>query len=271
MTLCGTWGFMAPEIAAAQGYTSPRCDLWAVGVLLFECVSGCTPFRFADPQGALYDPQKAFSQAAWVKPPWNFGHAVFEKVSDDCKDLISKLLAYEPRQRLSASQALKHRWLAGDDKTRLSLSAKILSDTLQRLEPGSPSLRLRESRRASSTRGSVVSLVSAARPTVPVRRSSVPVESERNSIHRGSWANLGNGGPTAAKPESAPGTPMTSPRRDKRASWSPGFSGQAGTQVLNIMTIVAKEFSDAAKSAPGSPNSPRKASVMKATKPAAAC
>jgi len=84
MTTCGTFGFMAPEIAAAQGYTSPKCDLWAVGVLLYECVSGRSPFRFAQSDSPLFDAKKAFSPETWSRPPWDFGHVTFEKLHPAC-------------------------------------------------------------------------------------------------------------------------------------------------------------------------------------------
>jgi Tfp pilus assembly protein PilF/tRNA A-37 threonylcarbamoyl transferase component Bud32 len=43
-TVLGTVAYMAPE-QAAGGPTDPRSDLWAVGVLLFELLSGRWPFR----------------------------------------------------------------------------------------------------------------------------------------------------------------------------------------------------------------------------------
>jgi len=41
--ICGTPGFIAPECLEGAGY-SPKSDLFALGVLLYECLAGAHPF-----------------------------------------------------------------------------------------------------------------------------------------------------------------------------------------------------------------------------------
>ena len=38
---------MAPEIVNKTEYCGPPADVWALGVLLFTCISGCFPYRGA--------------------------------------------------------------------------------------------------------------------------------------------------------------------------------------------------------------------------------
>ena len=35
----------------------------------------------------------------------------WETISDDAKDLVRRLLTYDPRDRISAQEALKHKWI----------------------------------------------------------------------------------------------------------------------------------------------------------------
>jgi serine/threonine-protein kinase len=49
----GTPAYMAPEQATAAP-VSPRTDVWAMGVLLFRCLSGKLPFDAADATGMLF-------------------------------------------------------------------------------------------------------------------------------------------------------------------------------------------------------------------------
>lgn len=41
---------------------------------------------------------------------YHFNHKEFRTVSDECKDLIKKLLVGDPKKRLSAGEALNHPW-----------------------------------------------------------------------------------------------------------------------------------------------------------------
>ncbi len=90
----GTAGYIAPEVLTRQPY-SPSIDMWAVGVILYEMVAGYPPFR---PPTRCLTHKLEFPDRGWLG------------VSEACKDLCSRLLVVDPKQRMRAQQALGHAW-----------------------------------------------------------------------------------------------------------------------------------------------------------------
>ena len=85
----GTPECMAPETVLGTEYDE-RIDFWQFGILLYEMLNGYTPFE---------DPDRNFHRV--------FSNIVNEDVvypihmSEEAKDLISKLLEKDPNDRLT--------------------------------------------------------------------------------------------------------------------------------------------------------------------------
>ena len=104
-TYCGTPHYFAPEMFKLQkqqvdGY-GKAVDVWSLGVILYIIVSGKPPF----------DDENLGEQV--INGIFEFDGPEFECVSDDAKDLISRLMTVDPKLRLTCDEALRHVWLAG--------------------------------------------------------------------------------------------------------------------------------------------------------------
>jgi len=104
-TRCGTRGYQAPELIKGETYTK-SCDIFSCGVVLFILIVGHPPFERAWRVDKWYRPMCDLNPGAF----WR-GHKRV-KVAPDCKDLLSGMLAYRAKNRLTLDEVLNHKWVA---------------------------------------------------------------------------------------------------------------------------------------------------------------
>jgi serine/threonine-protein kinase len=94
--IVGTPEYMAPEQACGQP-VSPRTDLYAVGIILFEMLTGRLPFRGDSPMHVAI-------QQVQAQPP--SPDSLVEGLPPELNALVLRLLAKEPEQRPASAEAV---------------------------------------------------------------------------------------------------------------------------------------------------------------------
>ncbi|KAK2629869.1 hypothetical protein QTJ16_000689 [Diplocarpon rosae] len=97
-TLCGSPLYMAPEILRYEKY-GPEADLWSVGTVLFEMMTGRPPFRATNHVELLRKIEQGEDHIRFPKEG---------SISPPMKDIIKALLKRTPVARLSFESFFRH-------------------------------------------------------------------------------------------------------------------------------------------------------------------
>ena len=89
---CGTEGLRTPQQVKKKGFHGNDADMWGVAQTIYFCLQGNYAF-------------KSDSEVLSKKLEFKVG------VSEECKDLLRRMMSYETRDRLSQSEIIKHPWL----------------------------------------------------------------------------------------------------------------------------------------------------------------
>ena len=93
-TVCGTPIYLAPEIINNTGHDE-KIDIWCIGVLMFELMTGQPPWKGDDITTLKYNIRRL--KINWPKT-----------MDPDARDLITKILRYIPEERISLRGMLMH-------------------------------------------------------------------------------------------------------------------------------------------------------------------
>ncbi|GAC97394.1 MAP kinase [Pseudozyma hubeiensis SY62] len=122
--------YRAPEVMLCfrEGY-GPEMDMWSVGCILAELIAGAPIFGGKDyvdqiarinnvlgsPSEAVLDKIGSERAKTYIKSLPNMPAVPLEKLypnaNPEALDLVAKLLTWDPDQRLTAEEALRHPWL----------------------------------------------------------------------------------------------------------------------------------------------------------------
>lgn len=97
-TITGSYAYGAPELVRGDHYNGKKADVWSLGIILYAMVVGKLPYG---DKGRL---KKMLKDR--MKPP-----AYPLTLSSQCCDLLSGLLCFDPRNRLSLDEVMCHSWM----------------------------------------------------------------------------------------------------------------------------------------------------------------
>ena len=112
---------MAPEVL--DGNYDERADLWSIGVILYVMLSGRPPF-----DGSTEDEILAKVKIG----KFEFREEYWADKSSDVQDLIKRLIEVDPEKRISAKDAINHKWIK--TKIKQKFDKKLINTCLDELK-----------------------------------------------------------------------------------------------------------------------------------------
>jgi serine/threonine protein kinase len=106
---CGTPGYVAPEVINIKDMKtkySPICDIYSLGLIFHILLFGKSAFP-----GTTYNEVLAQNRAANI----DLSGEEYKKWGEDAYDLLVKMLKKKPTERITADEALNHKYFTGMD------------------------------------------------------------------------------------------------------------------------------------------------------------
>ncbi|KAF5472793.1 hypothetical protein F2P56_009481 [Juglans regia] len=115
--LVGSAYYVAPEVLR-RSY-GKEIDIWSAGVILYILLSGVPPF-WAETEKGIFN--------AILQGELDFESQPWPLISESAKDLVRKMLAQDPKKRITSGQVLEHPWIReGGDASDKPIDSAVLS------------------------------------------------------------------------------------------------------------------------------------------------
>eukprot|EP00913_Durusdinium_trenchii_P024859 g23333.t1 len=118
----GTPAYMAPEICLRAGKYGAKSDVWSIGVMAYELLTGCLPFGDASDYAGgfreLFEITKQYRDldSFWQLMPqehWRDAQKIWSLICTmRARQFVSSLVLRDPNERPSAAEALQSSWLS---------------------------------------------------------------------------------------------------------------------------------------------------------------
>jgi len=104
----GTYLYVAPEVIADGNYNGKRADIWSCGVMLYAMLAGQYPFERPEDKAKGVTEQQKLQNVMKRILAVDYKFPKHLKVSDDCRDLMDKVLMRDPNKRLTLQGIQAH-------------------------------------------------------------------------------------------------------------------------------------------------------------------
>ncbi|XP_018930156.1 serine/threonine-protein kinase ULK1-like isoform X1 [Cyprinus carpio] len=125
-TLCGSPMYMAPEVIMSQNYDA-KADLWSVGTIIYQCLTGKAPFQASTPQELrqFYERNRSLSPS------------IPRETSSHLRNLLLGLLQRNHGERMDFDEFFHHPFL--ESSTSMKKSSPVPMPTYPSSASGSSS------------------------------------------------------------------------------------------------------------------------------------
>ncbi|XP_048766080.2 uncharacterized protein LOC125673513 [Ostrea edulis] len=100
--MCGSPAYVAPEILIRQTFTI-SADIWSLGICLCYLVTGSHPFHMNSVSNDHHSNLYFKILQGSILPSF---------LSEECRDLIKRMLSVDPVNRITTEEILAHTWLS---------------------------------------------------------------------------------------------------------------------------------------------------------------
>ncbi|XP_019949114.1 serine/threonine-protein kinase ULK1a isoform X1 [Paralichthys olivaceus] len=127
-TLCGSPMYMAPEVIMSQNYDA-KADLWSIGTIVFQCLTGKAPFHASTPQEL-----RLFYETNRTLLP-----GIPKETSRHLRHLLLGLLKRNHKERISFDEFFHHPFLETSSSSKKCSPAPMFSYPISGLGSSSSS------------------------------------------------------------------------------------------------------------------------------------
>jgi eukaryotic-like serine/threonine-protein kinase len=233
--LVGSPAYMSPEQARASKEIDPRADLWSLGVLLFEMLTGRRPFPSASPMGVI---------AEILSEPIPLVSAFVPGIDPRIDEAVSRCMTRDVDQRLqSAAEFID---LLRPVTARMELASTGMG---VRTLPSLPDISALEPLALHPNDAASVASTDEDLPTQMIDREALL---RSGSPQRPSPApsTSSESGPTRVDAVPGWGTPIPPPPIPSRPSWQNSPSPAIDTMVASSELMMEREAAQAAAPPP---------------------